>query len=95
VITAPPRTELTTDTTTSTAKPWKVLVWDDPVTPMVVVTLIFKKIFGYPEEKATHLMLQVHHQGKAVVWSGDAERAQKYCVALQTHGLLSTIEQDD
>ena len=80
---------------TRTLKAWKVLVWNDPVTPMVVVTAVFKKIFGYPEEKATALMLTVHHEGKAIVWSGAKNRAEQYCVALQTHGLLSTIEQDD
>jgi len=40
------------------------------------------------------LMLTVHHEGRAIVWSGSLERAQNYCVKLQVAGLLSTIEQD-
>jgi ATP-dependent Clp protease adapter protein ClpS len=42
--------DLTTTTTTSTIdeveRPWNVVVWNDPVTPMQVVVVVFKKIFG-------------------------------------------------
>ncbi len=87
--------EVTTQTTEEVhvELPWNVVVWDDPVTLMKVVEAIFKKVFGYPAEKCTHLMLTVHHEGRAVVWSGNREKAQEYCVKLQVAGLLSTIEQ--
>jgi len=78
----------------STEKSWNVVVWDDPVTPMPVVALIFRKIFGYSNNKATQLMMTVHHQGRAIVWSGVRDRAESYCVKLQSNGLLSTVEQD-
>lgn len=78
----------------STEKPWNVIVWDDPVTTMQYVVLIFRKIFGYSNNKATQLMMQVHHNGKALVWSGSRDRAESYCVKLQVSGLLSTVEQD-
>ncbi len=81
-------------TSTMTERPWNVIVWDDPVTPMSVVVVVFRKVFGYPNNKATQLMLTVHHEGRAVVWSGPLERAQGYCVKLQVAGLLATIEQD-
>jgi len=77
-----------------TKRPWNVVVWNDPVTPMSVVVVIFKKIFGYSDNKATQLMLTVHHEGRAIVWSGQRDRAQDYCVKLQVAGLQSTIEQD-
>ncbi|MEI8147484.1 MAG: ATP-dependent Clp protease adapter ClpS [Actinomycetes bacterium] len=77
-----------------TEKSWNVVVWDDPVTPMPVVALIFRKIFGYSNNKATQLMMTVHHQGRAIVWSGVRERAEGYCIKLQANGLLSTVEQD-
>lgn len=80
-------------TTTLTERPWHVVLWDDPVTPMKVVVVVLKKIFGYADNKATALMLTVHHEGRAIVWSGSLERAQSYCVKLQVAGLLSTIEQ--
>jgi ATP-dependent Clp protease adaptor protein ClpS len=83
-----------TSVATITDRPWNVVVWDDPVTPMTVVVVIFRKIFGYPNNKATQLMLTVHHEGRAIVWSGPLERAQSYCVKLQVAGLLSSIERD-
>jgi ATP-dependent Clp protease adaptor protein ClpS len=88
------QTQSESATATMTERPWNVVVWDDPVTPMSVVIVIFRKIFGYPNNKATQLMLTVHHEGRAIVWSGSLERAQNYCVKLQVAGLLSTIEQD-
>jgi ATP-dependent Clp protease adaptor protein ClpS len=89
-------TEADTDTITRvvTKKPWKVIVWDDPVTPMRVVEVIFKKIFGYPEPKCTQLMLTVHHEGKAVVWDGAQDRAIHYCTQLQAAGLMASVEED-
>lgn len=84
---------VTTRTTTETKRPWNVVVWDDPVTPMSVVVVIFKKIFGYSNNKSTHLMLTVHHEGRAVVWSGERERAEGYCVKVQVAGLQCTVEE--
>jgi ATP-dependent Clp protease adaptor protein ClpS len=86
--------DVNTDETVITKRPWSVVVWDDPVTPMSVVVVIFKKIFGYSDNKCTRLMLTVHHEGRAIVWSGPRDRAQNYCVKLQVAGLQSTIEQD-
>jgi ATP-dependent Clp protease adaptor protein ClpS len=86
--------ELETVVSTDTERPWNVIVWNDPVTPMPVVVAVFKRIFGYPNNKCTHLMLTVHHEGRAIVWSGQRERAESYCVKLQVAGLQSTVEQD-
>lgn len=87
-------TRVASDTTVMTQRPWQVIVWDDPVTPMKVVVVIFKKVFGYSDNKATELMLQVHHQGRSIVWSGEQARAERYCVQLTTAGLAATIHQD-
>lgn len=78
-----------------TERPWNVIVWNDPVTPMTVVVAVFRRIFGYSENKCTHLMLTVHHEGRAIVWSGQRERAESYCVKLQVAGLQSSVELDD
>ena len=83
-----------TDERVATQRPWNVVVWDDPVTPMSVVVVIFRKIFAFSLEKATKLMLTVHHEGRAIVWSGGRDHAEAYCVQLHVHGLLATIEQD-
>ena len=86
--------DVQTEDAVETKKPWNVIVWNDPVTPMTVVVVIFRKIFGYSNNKCTQLMLAVHHEGRALVWSGHRERAESYCVKLQVSGLQSTIEQD-
>ena len=87
--------DVTSKESTRSARAWNVVVWTDPVTPMTVVVVIFKRIFGYSNNKCTQLMLTVHHEGRAIVWSGQRERAESYCVKLQVAGLQSTIEQDD
>ncbi|HZU78168.1 MAG TPA: ATP-dependent Clp protease adaptor ClpS, partial [Dehalococcoidia bacterium] len=41
---------------------WDVVVWNDPVTLMSYVVLVFRRLFGYDHETATRLMLQVHNE---------------------------------
>ncbi len=86
--------DVATSDSVRTEKSWRVVVWNDPVTPMAVVVVIFRKIFGYSNNKCTQLMMAVHHEGRALVWSGARDRAESYCVKLQVAGLQSTIEQD-
>ena len=83
-----------TETSTKTALdvPWNVLVHDDPINMMGYATWVFIMIFGYPESKATELMLQVHEGGRAVVWTGQREKAEFYVAQLQAHQLSSTLE---
>ena len=72
--------------------PWEVVVWNDPVNLMSYVVYVFRKLFGYSMEKATSLMLAVHHEGKAVVASGPREKAELDCHRLHAYGLWATIE---
>ena len=72
--------------------PWKVLVWNDPINLMSYVAFVFQKLFGYSKEKATKLMLDVHHKGRAVVSSGGRERAELDVYRLHEHGLWATME---
>lgn len=74
--------------------PWKVIVWNDPINLMSYVAFVFQKLFGFNKEKATRLMLQVHHEGKAVVSSGNKEKAELDVYRLHEHGLWATMEQD-
>lgn len=76
------------------SRPWKVIVWDDPVNLMSYVTFVFCKVFGYSQAKARKLMMQVHTEGKAVVSSGAKEKAEHYVFHLHAHGLWATMEQD-
>ena len=75
-------------------RPWKVIVWNDPINLMSYVAFVFRKLFGFTEEKADKLMLQVHHEGKAVVSSGTRERAELDVFRLHEHGLWATMEKD-
>ena len=75
------------------ALPWNCVVWNDPINLMSYVVYVFRKLFGYSEQKATQLMLAVHHEGRAVVASGNRERAEFECYRLHAHGLWATIEQ--
>ncbi len=72
-------------------QPYLVFLWNDPVTPMQVVTRVLMKVFGYAKDKAELLMITAHLEGKAVVWSGDKARARRYCVQLGLYGLQATI----
>lgn len=77
---------------TATDTPWNVIVHDDPVNLMHYVTFVLKKIFGYSEQKATTLMMQVHKLGQSVVWSGEREKAEFYVQQLQAHQLKTSME---
>ncbi|MBK9386897.1 MAG: ATP-dependent Clp protease adapter ClpS [Planctomycetes bacterium] len=77
---------------TSLARPWNVVVHDDPVTLMDYVTKIFMQVFGYAKAKAERLMLEVHHQGRSIVWTGGREQAEIYAQQLQAYHLVTTLE---
>lgn len=80
------------ETDTDLDQPWNVIVYDDPVNLMSFVTLVLRRIFGYSEEKATALMLEVHKGGKSVVWTGNREKAEFYVQQLQSHQLLAAMK---
>jgi ATP-dependent Clp protease adaptor protein ClpS len=83
------------DEVVATDLPWIVLVWNDPINTMEYVTLVFQKLFGYSKEKATKLMLDVHHKGRAVVSSGPRDKAEIDVFRLHEHGLWATMQHDE
>jgi ATP-dependent Clp protease adaptor protein ClpS len=72
--------------------PWLVIVWDDPVNLMTYVVLVLRRVFGFGREKAERLMLQVHHEGRAMVASEAREQAELHVAQLHAYGLLATME---
>jgi ATP-dependent Clp protease adaptor protein ClpS len=72
--------------------PWDVIVWDDPVNLMSYVVFVFRRVFGYPEEVARKLMLEVHRRGKALVASEPREQAEMYVQQLHGYGLQATMQ---
>jgi ATP-dependent Clp protease adaptor protein ClpS len=94
-ITAPTRErEETTDEVAEADVPWIVIVWNDPINLMSYVVFVLQKLFGYSKEKATKLMLDVHHKGRAVVSSGPREKAEFDVFRLHGHGLWATMQKD-
>jgi len=74
--------------------PWIVIVWNDPINLMSFVTYVLQKLFGYSKEKATKLMLDVHHKGKAVVAAGAREAMEHNVEILHGYGLWATVSHD-
>lgn len=85
------------DTRTALAHqgPWRVVVLNDPVNLMSYVVLVFKKVFGFDETTARRKMLEVHEQGRSVVWSGLREKAEAYVFTLQQWHLTAILEPDE
>ncbi len=73
---------------------WIVIVWNDPVNLMTYVTFVFRKLFGYSQAHARRLMLQVHHEGRAVVSGGTHEKCEHDVARLHAHGLWATMQPD-
>ena len=82
------------DEVVDTARIWVVVVWNDPINLMSYVVFVFQKLFGFSREKATKLMMDVHHKGKAVVSGGNREQAEADVSRLHAHGLWATMQQD-
>ncbi len=71
---------------------WVTIVWNDPVNLMSYVTYVFRSYFGYSEEKATTLMLEVHEQGRSAVSSGNREKMEIDVQAMHSFGLWATLQ---
>ena len=80
------------DTAIEEDRPWVVIVWNDPINLMSYVTFVLQKLFGYSLEKATELMLEVHHEGRSAVASGTREQAEMHVFRLHEHSLWATME---
>lgn len=79
--------------------PWyHVIINNDDYTPMDFVVEVLMHYFYLDPDKATQLMLQVHHQGKAIGGTYTAEIAETKVVQVMQyakehgHPLLCTME---
>ena len=84
-----------TRTNTALATPWNVIVYNDPINLMSYVTMVLQRVFGYPRAKAKRMMLEVHNQGRSLVWSGEREQAEHYVHQLHGHQLLAKMEKSE
>jgi ATP-dependent Clp protease adaptor protein ClpS len=86
-------TEIDTRDEDALDAPWNVVVHNDPVNLMSYVTMVFQRVLGFPRDRATKHMLEVHHKGRSLVWSGERERAEAIVEQLHGYLLLATLEQ--
>ena len=73
---ASPILEEKTDTEEQLEIPWKVIVLNDPVNLMNYVVMVFRKVFGFAEQKAIKHMKEVHELGKSILWVGEREQVR-------------------
>ena len=88
-------TEKQTKTAEAVAPSWNVVVLNDPVNLMSYVVSVFRKVFGFSSEKARKHMMEVHREGRSVLWKGDRETAEAYVYDLQYWRLTAILEKDD
>jgi len=94
-VTAPAELDLPdADEQAGVDRPWVTIVWNDPVNLMSYVTFVLMELFGYSKAKATKLMLDVHHKGRAVVSTGTREAMEADVARLHAKGLWATLQQD-
>ncbi len=90
-----PKIDIAVDEVTDEDRPWVVVVWNDPINLMSYVAFVFRKVFGYSEQKANLLMLDVHEKGRAAVSNGTRTEAERDVNRLHSHGLWATMEHDE
>jgi ATP-dependent Clp protease adaptor protein ClpS len=86
------REQTTAATDSASMVPWNLVVWNDPVNLMSYVSYVFQTYFGYSEEKADALMMQVHTEGRSIVSHGSKETVERQAVAMHNFGLWATVE---
>jgi ATP-dependent Clp protease adaptor protein ClpS len=72
--------------------PWNVVVHNDPINLMSYVTMVFQRVFGYSRDRAERHMLEVHHRGRSILWTGAREKAELFVQHLHGYLLLATLE---
>jgi len=80
---------------TALVGPWKVVVMNDPVNLMSYVVLVLRKVFGFNEPRARKHMLEVHEDGRSVVWCGLREQAEHFAFTLHQWHLSAVLEQNE
>jgi ATP-dependent Clp protease adaptor protein ClpS len=56
--------------------PYAVVLLNDDEHRFEYVVETLMKVFGYPKEKCYSLTLQIHQQGRGIVWTGPKEVAE-------------------
>ena len=73
---------------------WHVVVLNDPVNLMNYVVMVFRKVLGYDEATATKHMLEVHEEGRSVVWTGIVA-SRIHCLSIAALASANHFGKDD
>jgi ATP-dependent Clp protease adaptor protein ClpS len=74
------------------AEAWRVVVLNDPVNRMSYVVMVLRRVFGFDEPQARRHMLEVHEQGRSIVWTGTREQAEAHLFSLHQWHLTAIIQ---
>lgn len=64
------------ETRTRLLPPYHVILLNDDHHSMEFVVNVLIQVLGCPEEEALQFMLEAHHSGRAVIWTGPKEVAE-------------------
>jgi len=67
-----------TETRPRTTPQYKVILLDDPITPIDFVAGLLVRLFHKPSNEARILTLEVHERGSALITVTNLERAELY-----------------
>ena len=62
---------------------------------MSYVVMVLRKVLGFDEPKARKHMMEVHEEGRSIVWSGLREKAEAYAHTLHQWHLTAVLERDE
>ena len=64
-----------------------IVIIDDDVTSMDDVVRMLGRVIDISEEQAINLMLRIHEEGIAIVWTGDRNTAEQHFAEIQHIGM--------
>ncbi len=73
-------------------EPWRVILYNDEIHSFEEVILQLIKALGCPVERAEHLALQAHFNGKTAVFEGSFEECFRVQGVLREIQLVTEIE---
>lgn len=88
------KTHIKTETVPKLDTQWNVLVLNDPINYQHYVILAFMTVLRVEHAVAQKLMMEVHQEGRAIVWSGAREPAEMIALELQQWHLQAQLEKD-
>ena len=80
-----------------TARPWKVILWNDEINDIVWVVESLSAVLEISSDAAWHLATRADDkmgEGRSVVADGDRDRCQSVASRLGARGLTTSVESD-